>query len=150
MLEVFRYGSAMSTEPKARKPYTYHLAYQAESHPEGISKEELEARGNVGGCDAIFFASILFPPDGSYSLLFSSKDGRTGEELSDDEWFKIWMLLGKRLGDSRTLSAGKRQMAQFTWEAIRDTLFGTPRETHDTCLPGCAGYADHEEKKVPH
>lgn len=140
----------MPSDPKAKKPYTYHLSYSAEPHPEGISKKELEAKGNVGGCDAIFFASILFPPDGSYSLLFSSKDGRTGTELSDDEWFKIWMLLSKRLSESKTLGESKREFSKITWEAIRDILFGQRKDTHDTCPPNCAGHDDHPEKKAVH
>ncbi len=145
--EAVGYTIAMPTDPAARKPYQYHISYQAEPHPNGISKAELEAKGNVGGCDAIFFASILFPPDGSYSVLFSSKDGRTGEDLNDDEWFKIWMLLSKRLGESETLQEGKRDFAQFTWEAIRDILFG---KKQGTCAPECACSDEYPDKKATH
>lgn len=119
----------MSDAP-APKPYAYHLSYSLRAHPEGISKEQVQAEGVggtvVGGCDALFVTSILFPPDGSYSALFGGLDGRTGKELDDHEWFKVWMFLAKRLSESKTLDEGRKDIAGITYEMLSQALFGSP------------------------
>ena len=110
---------------EATKKYTYHLSYDApKAHPEGISVKELKA-ANKSGSDALFTASILYPPDGSLSILFSSLDGRTGEELDDNEWFKVFTLLSRRLGLSKTLDVDKRDFARTVFEAFQQAIMGS-------------------------
>jgi len=102
--------------------YRYHLSYTLESHPDGITKEELRAQKR-GGCDALMLmASIITPPDGSLSVQFFSMDGRTGEELPDSEWFKIWSMMSKRLAESKTLGEGRKLLAEAVWKTIRDAV----------------------------
>jgi hypothetical protein len=127
------------TEPK---PYTYHVSYSMEVHPEGISKEELQAK-NRGGSDALFVVSILYPPDGSYSAMIRSVDGRTGEEMTDKEFFKLWALLAHRLGKSETLDEGRRGFAATTFAAFCESVkISAPDEHH------CAGCALCDKSKV--
>lgn len=100
--------------------HKYKLVYKTERHPEGLTKEQLQARPDgkeISACDASLIASIIYPEDGSLSILFIGEDGRTNTELADHEWFKVWILLAKRLGDSQTLDPGKKEIAAFTFES---------------------------------
>lgn len=96
----------------------YHLIYKTERKPEGISKEEVPK--GFGACHAMLMASIIYPPDGSYSVMFIGDDGRPGKDptLSDKEWFKAWGMLAKRLSESKTLDDGRKNLAAAVWEAF--------------------------------
>jgi hypothetical protein len=105
--------------------HPYHLKYRLDAFPEGFSVEEAKAavEDGFGSCDAMLLASIIFPEDGSYSCLFMSKDGRTGEDLPDAEWFKVWTMLAHRLAQSKTLGDdGRRQLAAYVFETIRQAV----------------------------
>ena len=104
------------------KSHKYRMTYgEMTAHPEGLSAEEVKASGR-GACDALFLASLIFPEDGSLSLEFASLDGRTGNELSDLEWFKIWALLTSRLAKSHTLDRGRLEFAKLTWDFLQKEM----------------------------
>lgn len=125
-----------------KEPYRYKLSYTPpEAHPEGILAEELQAKG-LGGTDALFMASILYPPDGSLSMLFLSLDGRTGKEMDDNEWFKVFTLLSKRLSDSKTLQPGKKAFAALVFEMFQEVMLGKKPEEHCD-HPECATNPGH-------
>ncbi len=98
--------------------HKYRLLYRFDPKPEGVTREEVAAAGAGGACDAALVASIIYPEDGSLSVLFTGTDGRTGDMISDVEMFKVWTLLANRLAASKTLGEGKRQLAQLTWDAV--------------------------------
>jgi len=107
----------------------YHLLYAVEAVPEGISEEEAreqaeqeQAKKGKGACTAIILAPILYPEDGSYSVLFLSKDGRTDEELDDSELFKAWSMLAHRLAQSETLSHGKKDLCGQVFDIVCGAL----------------------------
>lgn len=104
--------------------YKYHVTYKLEARPEGLTKEEVPE--GFGACDAGVFLSCLYPPDGSFSMLLCSLDGRTKAAMSDDEIFKVWSLLAHRLAKSTTLSENKRSFA----EAVFDTFALAMKTTH--------------------
>ena len=108
---------------ETRAERTYKVEWHMKHRPEGVKGDELD-KLMCRGSDALFTASVAFPKHGGYSCYFDSIDGRTGEQLDDNEWFKIWMMLSKRLSDSRTLEPGRKEFAQITWEALRDILMG--------------------------
>jgi len=88
-----------------RPPYKYALRYECGP----FTKEE--ANGN-GLCDAIIVLSILYPPDGSYSMLPISSDGRAnGRPMASMEIFKAWTLLGNWLSERSDLDAAMREIA---------------------------------------
>lgn len=103
------------SEPKE----TYHLRYAMTLTPGKFAKAEL---GGDGGTDALLLASVLYPPDGSLSVCFLSKDGRTGEEMEDSELFKVWAMLAHQLAESETLGEVKWAICVATHEAIRAAL----------------------------
>ncbi len=101
----------------------YHLTYRLEAHPEGLTKEEVKKiEGPVGACTAAILLSLLYPEDGSYSMLPVMVDGRTGDRLSDAELWKAWMMLSKTLADSDTLSENKKALCQAVFDSIRTAL----------------------------
>lgn len=123
---------------EATKKYRYKASYgDLTAHPEGITAAELSEK-NLCGTDALLVASVLYPPDGSLSVLFLSLDGRTGKDLSDHEWFKVWTLLSKRLSESETLDGGRKEFAKITWDALRDALLSQkqhePHVHSDKCI----------------
>ncbi len=106
--------------------HPYKLIYRLEKKLEGIVKEEVPE--GWGGCDAVLFCSMIYPPDGSFSVYFIGGDGRkegeVQENLEDIEWFKVWTLLASRLANSRTLSPDKKNFCQETFESMRVKLLG--------------------------
>lgn len=99
---------------------SYRLRYRVDFEPGQFEKSD--ATPDQGLTDALLLASIIYPPDGSLSVMFLSKDGRTGEELADIELFKVWSMLSARLAESTTLPEGMRRFAQRNLEAVRDAL----------------------------
>ena len=110
--------------------HKYKLRYKIERKPEGFTVDEAKAmsKEGYGACDAVLLASIIFPEDGSYSLFFIGEDGRTDTELSDHEWFKVWSMLAKRLGQSKTLDPGRREFANATFHAFLAMMKFPPKE----------------------
>lgn len=94
----------------------YHLLYTVEGKPDGVTKAEIPP--NTGACDAILMASIAYPPDGSISTLFIGHDGRTNDELDENEWWKVWSFLAARLAKSTTLSANKKEVCALVWDIV--------------------------------
>lgn len=102
--------------------HKYKLLYK----PEGYSVEEAKAKAKegFGSCDAMLFASLLYPEDGSFSCLFVSADGRKGiqEDLDDNEWFKVWSMLAHRLAKSETISPNKKELCHQVFEIIAASI----------------------------
>jgi len=101
---------------KQPTPYSYRLLWKLEPRPEGVTPEQVPT--GFGASDAAFLLSCLYPPDGSFSVLVMSMDGRTGAPLDDDELFKVWSMLAKRLSVSTTLSASKKDFAKQVFEVF--------------------------------
>lgn len=128
-----------------RKTHKYYVKWSMEHRPEGVVAADLEKAGHFGSealavveADVgVLTASVARPADGSYSCFFHSMDGKTGGELSDPEWFKIFLMLSKRLGDSKTLDAGRKELAAMPFEMMRDIMELTPN-----C--GCAAGSGHK------
>ena len=95
--------------------HKYKLKYYWNFENGEFSKEDLEE--GEGACDAVLFASILYPDDGSYSTLFLTVDGRTNETLPDNEIFKVWLMLGKKLMDNKELKGWKAELVEGVHEA---------------------------------
>jgi hypothetical protein len=99
----------------------YPLTYDIRREDPPLTREEVEA-ANRSACHAVVILSMIYPPDGSFSLLVNSLDGRTGDEVTDSELWKVWTMLASRLGKSRTLSEGKRVLAHDVWEAVCEVI----------------------------
>jgi hypothetical protein len=95
----------------------YPLTYDIRPEDPPLPRSKVEEL-NRSACDAIVLLSMIYPPDGSFSLLVESLDGRTGEEVSDNELWKVWTMLATRLAKSKTLSTNKREVAQLLWETV--------------------------------
>jgi hypothetical protein len=99
-----------------RYPITYEVTFQ------DPPLDRLAIPKGHGACDAVVILSLLYPEDGSFSMLPMSRDGRTGEELSDAELFKCWTLLAAHLAESKTLSPEKRQLAAQLFDVVRQAV----------------------------
>lgn len=104
----------------------YHLTYDAKAHPEGIEKEQVP--DGQGGCTAVVIGSLLYPEDGSYSTVFASLDGRTGEPLSDDELWKAWTMLTHQLGMSPTLTPNKKALCNEVFGIVKQAILSARDE----------------------
>jgi hypothetical protein len=107
--------------------HKYKLIYALEKKPKGVTKNKVP--DGYGACDAVLFCSMMYPPDGSFSVYFMGVDGRKEdkdkfENLEDIEWFKVWTLLASRLAQSKTLSADKKNFARETFESMRVKILG--------------------------
>jgi len=90
---------------------------------EKLTATELKAR-DLGGCDAVIIHSIIYPADGSRSEVIIGHDGRTDTDLSEDELFKSWAMLGHRLAQSTTLGIGRKALCEMVHEALRRVVAG--------------------------
>jgi len=107
--------------------HRYKLSYKIaalEAHPEGLSREEAleRAKDGWGACDAILVASIIYPSDGSFSVLFVGKDGRTNTKLSDPETLKVWSMLTLMLAESQALGTRWSDVISKTAKMIHETI----------------------------
>lgn len=95
----------------------YRIRYKTEIEVGSFTREEIYAK-EAGGTDALLYASIICPEDGSYSIVWFSKDGRTGEELTEKEIFKAWLMLAGRLAKSSELDFMRRRFADETFQSF--------------------------------
>jgi hypothetical protein len=104
--------------------HRYKMQYKVVPLPEGITVEQARAasKEGLGSCDAMLMASIIYPEDGSLSILFIGHDGRTNDELADIEWFKVWTMLTARLAKSETLPEDKRAFCNAVFELVREAM----------------------------
>jgi hypothetical protein len=114
---------------KLKKKYNhkYRLIYKIDKQPKGITKQKVPE--GFGACDAVLFCSMIYPPDGSFSVYFMGIDGRKEEvgnfeNLKDIEWFKVWCLLASRLAASKTLEDNRKELCRQTFEGIRRAIWG--------------------------
>jgi len=116
---------AKKSPPKTLDKYA--IKYKVETWDPPLSCEEAREQAEKhgwGSTHAMFMASILYPPNGALSVQFMSRDGRNaGKELEDNEWVKVWFLLGQRLSASKTLPEFKKLLCEKVTEAAREVLF---------------------------
>lgn len=111
---------------KAPTGHRYPIRYTVDRRPDGWTKEELDA-DDAGGCDAVIVHSLIYPPDGSRSEMLLSRDGRTGEELSDIEVFKSWVMTAHALMDSESLDRQARDLAQTVFSSVQQRILASRR-----------------------
>lgn len=104
--------------------YKYSMRYTLlpENKKDGFTKED--ATDEKGLCDAYLFVSMLSPPDGSYSELFMSHDGKTNKELTDRDLFKHFGILTMRLARSENLLAWQKFVVTATCELLTRIMTG--------------------------
>jgi hypothetical protein len=115
------------------KPYRYRLSYTIDWKAEpgedpqqpGITKEALAA-AERGGADALVWVSILYPPDGSYSVAYHSLDGATNDELSAAEMFKMATTLLVGLGQRNDATPELRDLCEGVRRMITTLMKGPP------------------------
>lgn len=110
----------------------YAIKYElnADSKKEGYDKEEAE-NGKYGLCDAFIFISIIQPEDGRYSIGLYSADGKEKRDLTHEEIFKAWLMLGISLYDNKELKGWRHEFVKFHAETIRMLM------KHDHDCKGC-------------
>ncbi len=106
--------------------HKYKITYKIEHHEEGLTANEIKMLQR-GGCDSVILISQIYPPDGSYSQVVFSKDGRTGEKVTPIDLWKAWTLLGKRLAELEGLDKGRKEFCNITWEAVCDGFLKNKR-----------------------
>ncbi len=103
------------------KEQKFLLRYDVEAHPNGVAKSEVLKRGG-GWTDAILIASVVYPPDGSLSIAFLTKDGRTDKNMEPLEMFKVWALLAASLAEMEGLGQAKRSLCLSVHEAVKSAV----------------------------
>lgn len=101
------------------KDKKYKLKYSVEAGE--FTADEL-AESKLGGCDALFYASVNYEPDGLVNVDMLSVDGRTLKEMDVNEMFKTWIILGQILSDRQDLSLNRRKICAKPLENFREKL----------------------------
>lgn len=112
--------------------HKYAIKYElnAGNRKEGYDKDDAE-NGKYGLCDAFIFISIIKSEDGSYSLGMSSADGKEKRALTQEEIFKVWLMMGVSLHDEGKLLDWKKSFVELHAETIRMLM------KHDHDCKGC-------------
>lgn len=105
----------------AKKNRKYKVVYTINHYKDGKDVEWVKQNG-LGACDAALLGSVVRTEDGGVSVLFVSLDGKTGEDLTDQELFKLWGMLGEKLSKSTMLGDGSRKLCAAAWGAIKDAM----------------------------
>lgn len=104
---------------KKKDKHWYKVLYEIGE----FSREDVLKSGK-GATDAFVFMSLIYPEDGSFSMNFFSKDGRTQKLLDDKELFKAWSMLAKRLSESETLEPTRKSLAGKVFNIVRNAVIG--------------------------
>lgn len=99
----------------------FKLKYKLNMEAGDFTKDDIKD-DNTGLCDSIAVISIIYPPDGSYSQLTLSQNGMTEEELTQDDLFKAWHMLGMQLRRNNALKNWKKQMVDLVGEMAQETM----------------------------
>lgn len=108
--------------------HKYKLKYKLDMEVGEFTRKEMydafQEDNEVGATDALMFASMLYPEDGSLSVQFMGFDGRSGnlKQLEDIELFKVWQMLCHQLSNSKTLDEGQRHFTQGVFETIKEIV----------------------------
>ena len=100
--------------------HIYKLKYLLKSDSGNFLPSEINE--DEGLCDAMAFISILHPENGSYSQAIFSHDGRTNKELTDQDKFKIWSMLGLSLSNESDLKGWHKQLVNLMAEALKQGI----------------------------
>lgn len=118
----------MDDMDKQPDPAKYYVTWHIEHHPEGLTKEEVEAmEGRSAAHDVVIFSRIH--TGGGLSTLVSSKH-HTGRELGPNEYFQAWTLftelVRRKLIKARADDGpGSRlSFVSTVWETICSALTG--------------------------
>ena len=64
----------MKRKLKQKYNHKYRLIYKLDKQPKGVTKEEVPE--GFGACDAVLFCSMIYPPDGGFSVYFMGVDAQ--------------------------------------------------------------------------
>lgn len=118
----------MSELRRPSDPEKYYSLYDLESHPEGLTKEEVETREKYATHDLIIF-SMIHTSDGGLSTLINSTS-HAGGELTASEYFKAWGLFTelvrrKLVSEGESDGPGSRlSFINTVWETFCSALTG--------------------------
>lgn len=99
---------------------SYPIKYRIELG--NFSAEELRADEELGGCDSIFFGSILYGETGEMSITLLPLDGRTKKEMTSKEMFQVWTMLGKILNGRYDLGKMRHYIAGLPFDMTNETF----------------------------
>lgn len=87
---------------------------------EGWTKKQLEKDGFNFATDAYLIVSVLDTTEGGTSTLAVGRDGRNGgDDISEMEIFKIWVMLAHRLMQNLKTGTWQRQLTAVAFEGAR-------------------------------
>jgi hypothetical protein len=99
--------------------HIYAIRYDIEIEAGGFTKDEHNGKGL---CDALLLVSIIKPEDGSYSQMLLSRDGKEMRELTQEELFKVWSLLGVSLYDNGELKGWTHELVEAHAKIMREIV----------------------------
>lgn len=101
--------------------YKIRYTFKCETEKEGYSPSDVNNE-NEGLCDSIVLVSIVLPEDGGYAQLLLSLNGADGLELSQNDLFKVWSMLGMQLHNNGALKNWKKQLVDLMAKMVRDIV----------------------------
>jgi len=104
----------MPRKKDAVTKYDYRIRYTINATIGHYGKGDLQP--DFGDCDAFALFSIL--KQGGYSQAVISMDGTTGNPMTGQDLFKLWVTLGEALAGDKSLDPFRKQFAADTVETF--------------------------------
>lgn len=99
--------------------HIYKLRYKIESE---AGKFKAEDANDSGLTDALLIVSMIEAEDGSYSQDWFSHDGNTNDNITHQQLFKVWSMLGMQLARDKKLGGWHRALVESFAEALTDVI----------------------------
>lgn len=98
--------------------YALRYTFLLDARSEGYTKEDIE-NDDQGLCDAFLAVSVLRSENGIYSQAIFGYDGDTKSDLSDNDVFKVWVMMGAMLYDNNLLKGWKKKLVSIVATFIK-------------------------------
>ena len=113
---------------------TWHLGLAFYPWDEPKTRDEIATffedlgHDKFSAADAFVIMSIVLPPDGSYSQMVYSADGKTKKSVTPADQFKAWIMMSHYLMKHPDLDEGRRAFAAEVFEMMQQMFWRRDEE----------------------
>ena len=97
---------------------SYPITYLVEQHDPPLERDQIPPER--GACHDVWIGSITKSEEGK-SYAFISMDGKTGDEVSHDELFALWVIMAGVLEDNLE-DGGRKKICGEVFKTVQDAV----------------------------
>jgi len=97
---------------------SYPITYQVDQHDPPLEKDQIPPER--GACHDLWIGSITKSAEGK-SYAFISLDGVTGDEVSHDELFQLWVIMSGVLSENLE-DGGRKKICAEVFSTVQEAV----------------------------